>query len=533
MYALLMTLAALQGVPEPARRVPVPRGADLARLEAEAGRCTATYKDDRCYELQMALGRALIAAGRYRDARDVVEDGRKRVLEVWSPIDDAHSDAIGRAEVRKVRPEQVDPDFPRIAALFRRMWADMAEAHLLRAQAAEAQGDYGDAASGFSAYWSIHTDYVKDPARAARALATGLRGLEAYLTAGDAVQVESIIRFSLPRVPPAFGPDHPLIVGIMVARARAQSALGKYAEAEKSFADARLRAGRTTDEMLKIDADAAYARHLLVVDRLREALEIQRGVVVRLEAAKASPARMAQAYRDFAEVSTGQAALDLAARAVDLHVAVFGADHLLTGRARIAAAGLLDREGYPDQAEQERGAGIAILSKRLPVLHPEVAIAQLRQAENLFMKDRCDEVRSLAGKALDSFLFIAVDTSVAYQDRKHPNAARAQFLLGMCEFRTQPASAIKRLEEAAAIQRAVLTPTHPERLHTEMVLGLIARVKGDYGGSLRLLRTVAAAADERVRSYTSFDAAAQREMKQFSPVYRAIIQTAWVASQPR
>lgn len=518
-----------------ADRMPVPAGADLAKLDAETKRCAAANpKGDSCYDLFMALGRALIAAGRYREAMEAVETGRKGTLEVYDGVADAYDDAIGRAEAQKVKPEQVDPDFPRIAALHKRMWADMAEAHLLRAEAAEAQGALFDAASGFDAYWSIHTDHVKDPAKAERALAMGLRGVEIYLTAGAADKAESILRFSLPKAEPAFGRDHPTIVALLVARARAQSAMGKYREAETLFADARARAARTSNLVLQADADAAWARHLLAVDRPRDAFELQRSVVIRLEAAKAPPARMARAYSDLAEVSAGQEALDLAARAVDLHVAAYGAEHLLTGRARIAAAGLLDRQGYADQAERERALGIAILTKRLTVLHPEIALAQLRQAENLIVRNRCTDVLGLAGSALDSFIYLAGDGSTADAGRNHPNTGRALFLLGMCELRTgKPASGIDRLRKAAAIQRAALDSTHPERMHTEMALGLIASAQGDFAAALRQFRVVAGAAQERVRGYTGFDADAQREQREFSPVYVAIIQTAWIASQPR
>ncbi|MBX3594387.1 tetratricopeptide repeat protein [Sphingomonas sp.] len=516
-----------------AQRVAVPPRASLASLEAAARACGRANPDtDACFDLSMAWARALLAAGSYREARDVAEAARMTVLKVSDPIDDAYDDAIGRAEFQKKKPEQVDPDFPRIAAQRRRLWDDMSEAHLLRAQAAAAQGDLFDAASGFVAYWSIQTDYVRNPAKAERALAAGLRGAETYMTAGAADQADSVLRFSMPAAQRAFGQDHPTIVAMLLVRARALSAMGKYADAEPMFAEVRARAIRTRDAMLPIDADAAYARHLVAIDRARDALEIQRGVVARLQAANAPPARLAEAYRDFAEVSTGPEAVTIATRALDLYTAAYGADHLLTGRARIAVAAILERQGQRTRAIEERATGIAILSKRLPVLHPEIALAQLRQAESMFMQDRCDEILILAGKALDSFTYVASDSRTPYARGQHPNAARAQFLIGMCELRTKRDSGIARLQKAAEIQRAVLPPTHSERLQTELMLGVIARLQGDYASALRQFRLVAAAGRERVATYTSFDGAAQREQREFAPVYRQLVLTAWTASQP-
>jgi tetratricopeptide (TPR) repeat protein len=532
MHLLALLFAAVQGLPAIPPRVPVPPRANLTSLDTDAKACAAAYpEDDRCYDLLMAAARALAAAGRNREAMDAANKARMGVLHISDPVDDAYDNARGRAEFQKRTPEQIDPDFPRIVMLRKRLWREMAEAHLLHARAAEETGALTEAASGFGAYWSIHDRYVQDPQTAERALATGLRGAELYLMGGAAEQAESMLSFSFARYEQAFGKDHPTIVGMVIVRARANSAMGKYADAERDFAEARARAMRTGRPILQADADAAWARHLLAIDHPREALDLQRSVVTRLASAQAPPARMAQAYRDFAEVSTGQEALNLIARAVDLHVAAYGPDHLLTGRVRIVAADLLDRQGDRDRAERERAAGIEILEKRLPVLSPEIALAKLRQAENLMMKDRCEEVHRLAGYALDSFIYIAAGG--ARLGNQHPNTARALFLMGMCEMRTKPASAIDRLKRAAAIQRAVLTPTHTERMHTEMALGFVARMQGDFGGALRQLRSVSSAARERIASYTAFDADAQREQREFAPVYHAIIQTAWVASQPR
>lgn len=526
MRALALLLTAASPV-FAAERAPVPRGADATRLKAAVERCVkAPPAPDACVDLKLAYARAILptAPG---EARGMAEAARREILDAIDPLDDAAAPLRFRIEKGEASPAD-KAQVARLAEQIRRLWVESAHAAELVGDADRAGGfGQGSAQDSYNRAVAVLRQHGRGPADLeARLRAAGKAAMAEvnWLKAGDN---EKMLREAIAEARTALRPDHPLLGQLQLQLADMLARQAKADEAEAAFREGRALLVRARAGSLAIaDADAAYARFLIAQERRAEGEALHRDLLGRLQAERAPPLRLAQAYLDLsAAVAERRAALAFAERALELRAAALGDKHYDTARAAIRVAEILETAQLWEEAGKYREQATSTIVFAVSNTSVEGAMLQLKLGENLLSRGELTRARYYVETALEHL--------VAKVGEAHPGAARALMTLGLIRLRTGEAAGRPMIDRAVGHLRAGLPATHIERLQGELALALVQLlIDRDPVAARRQLQAVAAASTVRLRGYTDFGPEAQREVRQFQPVQAMRVRVAWQIAHP-
>lgn len=122
----------------------------------------------------------------------------------------------------------------------------------------------------------------------------------------------------------------------------------------------------------------------------------------------------------------------------------------------------------------------------------------------------------------------------SFRPSDHPSMAgafhlRGQILEAMDDF----GGAYFMYLKARQVWRRVFQPEHPDRLTGDTTLALFLARRGGADGEARLaFQDAQAGLLERIGTMPTFDVEAQRELKQFSPLFRGKVLVSWRLAQP-
>lgn len=516
--ALLLTMAA------PAERMPVPRDATPAQLRTAVDACKAKAPaGDRCFDLQLALSAALLATGDAKGAQVAAKAAGQDAQTAWADADDLYIAAQSQAE----RPSATAADkaaYARATSTWKRLWIDQAIAAEAEGAAYAAEPFHRAALNALRRAAAIRESYGEGPTnreaqlRLNTAAAVSLAGAEG-LAAGEAD-----IRATLARVRNELGETHALYASAQLNLADMLASRAAFDEAEQLYLRARTALAR--DRTAAIEADARYARFLIRADRRQDAERVARDILTRLQAMRATPARIATAYLDIADAVSPVDALPLAREAARLRTEGLGEKHIETARSNIVVAHLLERTGQLKEAETLRRPALIVIQASNFIQHPETGHAYLELCENLIQQARAADAAYFCRIALRAF-----DESVGADSAAAGRAALMLATVAMATGSENPAPLVQRAIPAI---RRTLEVTHAERLQAEFILAMmIYHLDGNIPAALRQIRIVTDAGLARARSYRDFGADAQYEMRQIAPAFAAHVRFAWDASQVR
>lgn len=505
-----------------AERAPVPKGASAERLQTALDACLkATPEGDRCFALQLARARTLLATDPAA-AHALAQAARGAVADA----SDAAENRVAPLDFRR-RKGTITPadaaELVRAEEDVRRLWVDLAEASELLGDAALASGRiYREAAQNYDSTVAILEEHGRGDADKRRRLRAKGKHAAVFTDSPSPDEGQKPAREAYDEALAAYGPADPLTVSLALTLADSHTQLGRFDAAEPLYRDAR---ARLTDPPARLDADARIMRLLTRMDRRQEAEALGRDLLTRLAAARADPLQTARVYLDLATVVTPEEGLPLARNALVMRTERLGPKHVDTARAQLVVAGLLEALDNYAEAEPMRRAGVFALQSALFAQHPETATAWLRYGENLLLQGKIKE----AAGALRSAEFSVRDSlGIA-----HPQYGRVLLFTGMAQLRQGDPQSVATIEKGLAIVRAGLAPTHMDRVQAEFTWGMLKLLSGDPATARAQFRLVGQAGLDRASAFGDFGTAAQREMRYFSGVYAVQVRAAWQLAEQK